>query len=234
MRVKGFLGAATLALALMLPTTSSRAATVWNLTSWENGLEGWAGAGGMTVSWDTAGSTHGIYNMKISAPQAGFQWGANTEYNVSNLDPHNQEIVQAFNHAGSGNESQSWFEFDVTWLGAENAPDWAGVQMAINSNNGWTQSPDNLAQRTFPYDLATDKIHVVTPMIGTWSGRGTNKLPNGDGQWFQIHMAFNPTGASPDAVHIDNLTLHTPPIPEPSAVALASLGALGLLRRRGR
>jgi MYXO-CTERM domain-containing protein len=216
------------------PPSSVRAATTWNLNSWETGTEGWNGSGGMTVSQTSVGATAGAYSMNVAAPGAGFQWGANTEYNVANLDPNIQNAVQGFNFAGNGRETQSWFEFDVTWIGAENAPDWAGVQMAINSANGWTQSPDNLAMRTFPYDLATDTIHVVTPAIGSWSGIGTNKLPNGDGQWFQIHLGINPTGAGPDNVHIDGLKLVTPDVPEPTGLALAGVGLIGALRRSRR
>jgi hypothetical protein len=231
-------GAAALALVTVLIAAQARAATMtWQLNNWETGTEGWNGAGGDTVSQTPEGATSGLSSMKISAPTGGFQWGANTEYNIANLDPANQVKVQAFNHAGSGNESNSWFEYDVTWLASENDPaNWAGLMMSVNSANGWSQSPDNLVQRvwgTNGYDVPVQTFHVVTPAIGTWSGLGTNKLPNGNGEWFQIHFGFNPTGTTPSAVHIDNLQLVTPPVPEPSALALAALGAsAGLLRRR--
>jgi hypothetical protein len=202
----------------------------WHATPWESPP--------MAVSQDTGpGSTGGsTYNMRINANgRTNFAWAATGEYNVYPGGPPDaiqSNAVAQFNYWGDGRELQAWFEFDVTWIAAENPGGaWESVQMAINSANGWTQSPDNLATRqwgTNGFDIPVETYHVVTTPIGTWSGLGSNKLPNGDGQWFQIIMSLNANGDPNATVHIDNLVL----VPEPACLGLLLLGATGMLRRR--
>jgi len=220
----------------------------WHATTWQS----------QAVSQSPNGATGGNYSMAIDANgNTGFQWGASVEYNVYPGGPPDaiqQNAMTAFNWAGDGREAHSHFEFDVVWLGPpENDPGhptptpddpnsftggWEGVTMAMNSNNGWVQTqPGNLAERhwgTNGFDQPVETIHVVTGNIGTtsWSGAGTNKLPNGDAQWIQLYISLNPTSL-PAVMHIDNLVLVTPDyIPEPASLGLVGLAGLTLLRRR--
>jgi MYXO-CTERM domain-containing protein len=227
------IGAAALAAAVLLPAAPSRADTSWLLNSWEGSLENWGPESGTTVGLSTDGATHGTNSMNINN-SVGAYWSATVEYQSNSADPrYRPDVIAAFNWAGDGREAQSWFEFDVTWLNTDNPNDWRGMRFSINSANGWVESPDNLAQRTFNggvYDLS-ETFHVVTPKINTFAPLG-DELPNGDGQWYQIHFAAN---GSPQNMKIDNFRLITPdaaPIPEPTGLAVLAMGAAAVLRRR--
>jgi hypothetical protein len=173
--------------------------------AWTAGPAGWSGGPSLQATFAAPGWT----GLSVTKD---FDWASGE-----------QPAMQQMLAAGNGQVS-----FDVLFDNSSftsGVSDWIDVEVAGNSENGWTQTPLSLVST---WHNAGDTTLYDTHVVMTFAQLGW--VP-GTSTWFQINFGAN-SGASPLDFYIDNLTVSA--VPEPSTFALAGFGVAALLAMRRR
>lgn len=194
------------------------------LFNFETGLDGWILSGfnakPVTLANSTFGATAGSQSLAITQTGDGFSW--NTLRNNSGTDA----FYNAMNTAAA-NESVWTLEFDVTYRDVD-IPNgtFLNLSLWVNSDNGFR----DIHSQGFTTTAEDRTIHVAVPLT---SLSGTDQLAV-NSSFYQMGIGMNGNwGAGPATIYVDNISLT--PVPEPSTIAMLSVGGLlglALLRRR--
>lgn len=214
----------TLLSAILLATGS--AAQAQPLFTFESGLDGWTSSGfnarPVTLGTSPIGATHGLQALTLTQTGDGFSWNAKRD-NIGQ-----DAFALAMNQAAL-NPAQWRLELDVTYRDAD-IPDgsvtFLNLSLWMNSDAGF-KNVHSLAF-TGGHEDTTKNISVpLTDFAATPLAVNSS--------FYQLGIGMNGNwGAGSAVVYFDNIRLT--PVPEPSTVALLSLGAVAglgaLLRRR--
>ncbi|MFZ0827689.1 MAG: PEP-CTERM sorting domain-containing protein [Verrucomicrobiia bacterium] len=173
--------------------------------AWTAGPAGWSGGAALQATFATPGWT----GLTITKD---FDWASGE-----------QTAMQEMLATGNGMAS-----FDVLVDNSSFTPamsDWFEIDVAGNSESGWTQSALTLVTG---WHTAGDTALYATHIDMTFAQLGW--VP-GTSTWFQINFGAN-SGTSPVNFYVDNLAITA--VPEPAFFALAGLSAAALLIIRRR
>jgi hypothetical protein len=187
--------------------------------------------GFQNFTWSAAGPAGWSGGAALQATPAVGGWTLGGSFNFMNefnFASGAQPVMQALSASGNGRIS-----FDVIVDGSSFNPgvaNWYNINIAGNSAgaNGWTQV-DSVTGAAWHNadDNTTYSTHVDLSFAQTgWAN------PEDATGWFQIYFGANSAGDFPVKFYIDNFTAYA--VPEPSAFALAGLGAMALLGMRRR
>lgn len=181
--------------------------------SWQSGPAGWAGA-------PTVRQTHAAGGWQMALTKE-------FDFTAGGGAANQQAEMQALANAGGR------LAFDVMIDGGSfpaGAQTWFQLNLVGNSDGatGWTQH-ENVFTPT-GWHNADDATLVTFHIDQPFSYFGWEA---GD-QWFQFWTGCNSDGAVPVNFYLDNVQAYAVAVPEPSALALAFLGAAGLIAARRR
>jgi hypothetical protein len=175
---------------------------------WVSGVAGWPGGGVIQQSLDVGGWTMGD---PLHGPAKQYNWNEG------------QQEIQQIVAAGNG-----WLHFDVLMDGTSfpnNVGTWFQVNMAGNSEHGWTQLSDILAgqpnagwRNAGDTNLYTWHADVDFTWLN-WTAGAT---------WYQLYFGTNSDADKPVKFYLDNVII----TPEPTAGLLLLSGLLLARRRR--
>ncbi len=190
------------------------------VASWQSALGGWSSA---QSGW--AYSENGNNRLPFWFQSNGTETFAH-DFLAGDIVVH---TTDAANGVGNGLGNVLWTSstnslIDISgsvWMGRDigRANDWKLYVNGTLLRSGSIFSGD-VYSRANPFDLST----------GAGAGSLTGLLVNADDT---VKLEFKETSGSGDFVGV-NLRINATPVPEPATMAALALGALALLRRRGR
>lgn len=193
---------------------STMATQAQPLFSFEGGLDGWVISGfnakPVTLGNSAFGATHGASSLAIMQTGDGFSW--NALRNNSGFDA----FYNAMN-AVAANESLYTLELDVTYRDVD-IPNgtFLNLSLWVNSGNGFR----DLHSQALTTTMEDKLVHLSIP-FNSFSGNA-DKL-NENATFYQLGIGMNGNwGTGPATVYFDSITI----VPEPSTIALLSLGGL--------
>jgi PEP-CTERM motif len=212
LKTLGFLGVvgATSAQANLVYSFGTGVEGFQNVT-WDSGPLGWAGAPSIKQT-----HTAGGWQMQLTK-EFDFNAGggaADQQVEMQNLANFGDNAHLAFDLMVDGTSfpagAQTWFNFNVVG-NSDGSAGWTQRENLFTAS-GWHNADDPT--------LISMHIDQVFSFYG-WQPGDT---------WFQLHTGANSDGAVPVNFYIDNVVAYA--VPEPSALALAALGATLLISRR--
>lgn len=181
------------------------------VNSWENSSEGW---GALEANWTsggfstTTGVTKGTYSWILNAAAGPDYSGAigGTASTALTAELANAASVSV-NVMATG---FSYMQWDLALNGG-------GLGYASTDGYGYSQSPTIGTESTLTFAISPAFRTTLAANLGTATS-----------------LNYQIGGGGAGTVYMDNLTITELPVPEPSTLALAGLGAAGLLAVRRR
>jgi len=196
------------------------------LFSFESDLDGWVLSGfnakPVTLGTSATGATHGLRSLTLTQTGGGFSWNAKR-------DNSGQDAFAVAMNQAALNPNLWRLELDVTYRDAD-IPDgsvtYLNLSLWMNSDAGF-KNVHSLAFTGGHEDTTKNLSIALTDFAAT------PLAPNSS--FYQLGIGMNGDwGDGSAVVYFDNIRLT--PVPEPSTVALLSLGGVAglgaLLRRR--
>lgn len=187
--------------------------------------------GFQNFTWSATGPAGWSGGAAIQATPAVGGWTLGGSFNFMNefsFASGAQPAMQALSASGNGRVS-----FDLIVDGSSFNPgvaNWYNVNIAGNSAgaNGWTQVEKISGDG---WHNADDNALYSTHVDYSFAQLGWQNTEDATG-WFQLYFGANSASDFPVKFYIDNVNAYV--VPEPSALALAGLGATALLGQRRR